>query len=267
MGPPARFPRVGPDEGPRVSISYGVSRASTLPAETDILCETCGYVLNGLPPDGRCPECGNPLVDSAATLRSPPAWEEDSNPFPSRLIRTTGAVLFRPTAFYRTLETRPAFDRSASFAYFHWAISSALFAAAAWTHFTWGAAGAGLVFMLPVNSVVAKVTLAVLTFVSLLALTRLAARLTTWEATYRGIRLPTPVVLRGMYFHAAHYLPVALIAAVTVIGYQVLLARGVLSPMSTMKYVYVLSAEVIAGAVYLFWTYWIGMRNMMYANA
>ena len=31
-------------------------------------------------------------------------------------------------------------------------------------------------------------------------------------------------------------------------------------------YLYVLSAEVIAGAFYLFWTYWIGMRNMMYAN-
>ena len=31
-------------------------------------------------------------------------------------------------------------------------------------------------------------------------------------------------------------------------------------------YLYVICAEVILAAVYLFKTYWIGMRNMMYAN-
>jgi len=36
---------------------------------------------------------------------------------------------------------------------------------------------------------------------------------------------------------------------------------------STVTYLYVLSAEVVLAALYLFWTYWIGMRNMMFANA
>jgi len=27
-----------------------------VPAENDLLCEGCGYTLNGLPDDGRCPE-------------------------------------------------------------------------------------------------------------------------------------------------------------------------------------------------------------------
>ena len=49
--------------------------APVVPAETDLLCERCGYVLNGLPADGRCPECGTPLDESVNYRRHPPAWE------------------------------------------------------------------------------------------------------------------------------------------------------------------------------------------------
>jgi len=31
-------------------------------------------------------------------------------------------------------------------------------------------------------------------------------------------------------------------------------------------YLYILSAQVVISAIYLFTTYWTGMRNMMYAN-
>ncbi len=105
-----------------------------------------------------------------------------------------------------------------------------------------------------------------LTYLMLDGLTRLAARLTDWEARYRGYRLPYDVVVRGMYYHAAHYLPVALLAAATVIGYQVLIAVKLLTLGTLVTYIYVLSGEVVACAAYLFYTYWIGMRNMMYAN-
>ena len=71
--------------------------------------------------------------------------------------------------------------------------------------------------------------LAAATYVALAATTALAARLTHWEASYRGLRLPLDV---------AWY----------------------------TRYLYILSAEVILGALYLFKTYWIGMRNMMFAN-
>jgi hypothetical protein len=54
---------------------------------------------------------------------------------------------------------------------------------------------------------------------------------------------------------------------VTVVGYDLLLARHVLGGLSALPYLYVICGEVIVGALYLFWTYWIGMRNMMYANA
>jgi hypothetical protein len=98
-------------------------------------------------------------------------------------------------------------------------------------------------------------------------LTRLAARLTTWEATYRGIRLPIDVVRRGLAFHAAHYLPLGVAALATTAAYHIGLY---FSPnywsLHGMLYLAVLSGEVILGAAYLFNTYWIAMRKMMYAN-
>jgi hypothetical protein len=79
--------------------------------------------------------------------------------------------------------------------------------------------------------------------------------------------LPFPVVLRGLDYHAAHYLPVAIIGAATVIGYHVALKHNWVSGYTGPLYLYTLCGEVLVAAAYLFWTYWIGMRNMMYANA
>jgi len=69
-----------------------------------------------------------------------------------------------------------------------------------------------------------------------------------------------------MYYHAAHYLPVGLVAAVTVVAFVELLSRGTLGVEWYTRYLYVLSAEVVIAAFYLFKTYWTAMRNMMYAN-
>src|SRR5260221_5482296 len=72
---------------------------------------------------------------------------------------------------------------------------------------------------LPVRAIVG---LTGISYLLLLATTRVAATLTSWEAGYRGLRLPLPVVLRGLDYHAAHYLPVGLIGAGTVVGYHLL---------------------------------------------
>ncbi|MEA2735292.1 MAG: hypothetical protein QOE14_1743, partial [Humisphaera sp.] len=93
-----------------------------------------------------------------------------------------------------------------------------------------------------------------------------ATKLTAWEAAYRGLRLPLGVVRRGMAYHAAHYLPVALLTLATIGSYYVLLRSGRLSYGTLTTYLYVLCGEVVVAAAYLFHTYWIGMRNMMYAN-
>ena len=238
--------------------------ATLVPAETDLLCEGCGYTLNGLPDDANCPECGKPLRESAQSKRQVPAWERDRSV--RNFLATSAEVTFRPTRFYQTLATRRDVGPARQFANVHWVLTSLLFGAAAYGHLAWyisiGGSWAGITRVhWPV-----LVMLVLITFGILRMTTYIAARLTNWEASYRGLRLPLNVVLRGMYYHAAHYLPVALGAASTVYGFRWLYSHALVPPDSITTYLYVLCAEVIVFAAFLFHTYWIGMRNMMYAN-
>jgi hypothetical protein len=179
-------------------------------------------------------------------------------------LQTSYAVLVHPTRFYRNLATRAAPDRSGSFAVLHWIMTSILFGAAAAMHALWYTRFIGS-WQAP--SLVLLLTLINVTFVTLWMTTRIAALLTAWEAAYRGLRMPIDAVTRALHFHAPHYLPVSLMAAATVLGYQWLLVRRIVPITSATTYLYVLCGEVIVGAWYLFRTYWIGMRNIMYANA
>jgi hypothetical protein len=187
-------------------------------------------------------------------------------------VRTTLQVILRPAQFYRTLNVRGAIESARSFARIHWLITAGLFGITAATHAVWSPSGLGAFPDFPGGPwalfALLVIALSVLTYVSLDLITRLAARLTTWEATYRGIRLPYNIVLRGMYYHAAHYLPVAVAAMFVVEGYQLLWRsfNQLLPTNLPMIYLYVLCGLVILCAIYLFQTYWIGMRNMMYAN-
>ncbi|HEX4125815.1 MAG TPA: hypothetical protein VHY37_13900 [Tepidisphaeraceae bacterium] len=234
--------------------------STAVPAASELLCARCGYVLSGLPGDSRCPECGTLISESDPGLRGLPEWERQPGS-PLAFVRTTAAVLFQPTHFFRTFATRA--DRRASqwFAAIQWLAASILFAFAAEEHLYWTqiSVGAWRPAVLPAVAVAA--------FVALAATNWVASWLTYWEATYRGLRLPRSAVHRAMDYHAAHYLPVAAIAAITVGTFTTLHNSGKLPDRYELAYFYVLSGEVIVAAAYLFMTYWIAMRNIMYANA
>jgi hypothetical protein len=143
----------------------------------------------------------------------------------------------------------------------HWLLVSALFAVAAWIHCT--------NFMdlpNPLGAAPSLVILFLATFFMLWIVTRVASWLTAWEARYRGLRMPRGAVLRAMYYHAAHYLPVALATLATVGAFDWRLKHDALAWRTGESYVVTLSVEVVIWAAYLFITYWAGMRNIMYAN-
>jgi hypothetical protein len=237
--------------------------APVVPSENDLLCEQCGYTLNGLPLEGNCPECGKPIRESVGEHRKLPAWEVSHRSIRA-LFATTSQVLFAPTNFFRTLITRRAADDDSFFAIVNWVVASIFFAMAAVGHFLWFG---GMVWPVRLDRTIIPVPfLAVAVFLILMGTNSLAARLTHWEATYRGLRLPLRVVQRGLNFHSAHYVPVAILTFITVFGFRLLPLSGVWQLHRMEIYLYTLCGEVIVFAVYLFQTYWIAMRNMMYAN-
>ena len=242
--------------------------ATQAPEETDILCENCGYMLNGLPPSGNCPECGSNIdLSVSERFRQPCLWEAigDSRPKWLRFLITTAQIIFRPKRFYRGSTSRGQVEIAYRFAQIHWIISAVLLGLAAWLHWESGASFAKS----PASPLVQPTAVAgcfrPVIYLATESIIRLAARLTTWEAAYRGYRLPQGVVLRALYYHSAHLLPVALLSFVTCAGYHYL-RRDWLMATSEPMYLYILCGEVIVAAGYLFNTYWIGMRNWMYAN-
>jgi hypothetical protein len=245
--------------------------ATRVPELSEVLCYSCGYVLDGLPQTGVCPECGNPISASLGADRQPPEWETaDSKHRSSAFIRTSSKIIFKPGDFYRTLNVRGPLEPARRFARIHWGIAATLFGVTASIHEL--SFGDPLRWLPDVPGgrlsifAVLALPLMIAGYVGLELITRLASKLTNVEATYRGIRLPFNIVLRGLYYHAAHYFPVGLLAFVYVGGCQLayVLFSTSLPINSSMYYLYGLCGLVVVCAIYLFQTYW--MRNMMYAN-
>src|SRR5262245_7629744 len=102
-----------------------MSNAAVVPEETDLLCEGCGYTLNGLPATNNCPECGKPIAQSVGDHRHPAEFEVA--PGLGTFIQTTRRVIFHPSEFYRTLLVRRHTDWARKFARIHRAIAIILF--------------------------------------------------------------------------------------------------------------------------------------------
>ena len=121
-------------------------------------------------------------------------------------LLTTSQIVFHPKRFYRSSTSRGQIDAAYQFAQIHWWISALLFGVAAWFHWQ---SEAALQNLKPPHWVSPALFLAfpLIAYLALSCTIALAARLTVWEARYRGFRLPHNVVLRGLYYHSATSCP------------------------------------------------------------
>lgn len=76
--------------------------------EYTLLCERCGYVVEGLATEGACPECGKPIAESLPERRAGTAWQRE--PSAANLLRTWGMSLRHPIRTLDVLAEKPAAD-------------------------------------------------------------------------------------------------------------------------------------------------------------
>lgn len=244
------------------------SRADSVPREHELLCEHCGYGIDGLPTTALCPECGNPVADSTtADGRVLPPWEQEHLPAKTRLWQTTTGVLLRPRQFFRQMRARHSPTRSISFAFVqHW-LAAYFFSVAIALHVLFVQGGRWDLTTSVFIGLLGGTALTPFAFATITFTSWLVSKLSALEARYHGMRLPPATVRRALHYLSATLLPVSLLTTLLVFTYRATLASGLL-PRSTseLPYLYTLCAWVILSAGYLFWAYWMAMRNLMYAN-
>ena len=90
--------------------------------EFTLLCERCGYVLEGLDPGGRCPECATPIEESLPERRAGTPWQRRQGI--GTLIRTWWVCLIHPHEALRSI--RPVCDRCRTLALITCAVSATI---------------------------------------------------------------------------------------------------------------------------------------------
>lgn len=240
-------------------------RREFVPNPDDLLCEQCGYVLNGLPTDGNCPECGHTVAESTVdSPRRAPIWEQGTDRPAARFQATAIPLIFRKKSFFRTMTAHGDAARSARFALIALLPGLLIGTKAALMH----AAILHLLYNFPTVGQLLGLLAAVPVGICLFwwVIYVLVIRLTALEARYWGMRLPREVVRRAVHYTAIHASVASLLPwAVTLTYLCLLIANDRLGEWAT-TYLYTLSLAVVASAVYLFYVYVTAMKSLMYAN-
>ncbi len=91
--------------------------------------------------------------------------------------------------------------------------------------------------------------------------------LTATEGRYWGLRMPRGIVRRAIHYWTPHATAASIVLSCVPLTYLIMLAISPQAGMYMAEYLYVLSTAVVLAAIYLFKTYWIAMKAIMYGNA
>ena len=234
------------------------------PAADDVLCEVCGYTLNGLPTTGNCPECGTPVARSTTeSPRRPPAWETGHGTPASRFNRTASFVARHPGLFGQRVSITSDTTRSQKFALYTLLLTAYLNAKTVVVHFTLiGALSLTQPLMLLTTAVIA----AVASFGFWRTTLQLVAWLTSLEGGFWGHRMPRPRVLRLLHYLSVHLVIVSALPLLATTAAAIAFAFNKDIGLFAVQYLYGLCAVMVIAAVYLFKMYWSTMKAVLYAN-
>jgi hypothetical protein len=247
----------------------------TPPADDVLLCEECGYTLVGLPTSANCPECGRPIaLSQPGASRRPTAWETRGSL--RAFIITAADVLLHPRSFFTRMSIEPS-RHDFGFLLMSLVVAGFLVGLTVALHGAWlmGFFSKSIELSRAIPAMFGLLGLGkLITILAGMALIRTIAWLSQLEANYWGMRLWRDVARRGLCYHAAAFIPVALVAlAFVATNFAMSLEhrnnRTMVSPtlgIPPETYLYVLSGIVLASAGYLFYTYATAMRALMRAN-
>ncbi len=98
-----------------------------------LLCEACGYVVDGIHHDDACPECARPIPRSLPAARTGTPWQRQ--PAVATWCRTAIDTLRHPFGTFERVAIRG--DRDRPLLQLNLVIASALIALAAWLTWLW----------------------------------------------------------------------------------------------------------------------------------
>lgn len=241
-----------------------------------LLCEQCGYVLAGLPPEGECPECGEAIAASVPSVRVGTPWQQRAS-FVS-YWQTAWQCLTMPV---RTLAIMRMDDASArSLRQAHRKLAALLLAPAAGTGILlflereWPTAGGGNVSWEPggpVSSVVVMMILSLLVAPFLLLMFALLNRVEETGlrlfARQRGWRVDSTVAGTITAHGSVGWGIAALAGPLAMPGLLWLEANEWLLPVWTVEHTWKIGLVVLVGGFLWFEIFaWLGVRRCKFVN-
>lgn len=233
--------------------------------EFTLLCERCGYVVEGLPREGKCPECGLEIARSLPERRKGTAWQQE--PGWRGYLRTGWQVVRHPL---RTLDEMRISEDRPSLLWMHLSVAgiiagaqcAALFATASIlmaseNHIAWVAAG-GLL------GVGLGTVLGIVVFSLLHILTAIEAGGLRFFGQQRGFRI-SPTIAWVVCAHGSVGWVLAAVGwTVAVVIVVVLTARSNLElpPMALLAPL----LAAVPGFLFFEVFAWLGLRRCRFAN-